>query len=629
MRHQALIGHSILPRPRSSRVSAIVRFAVAIVIAAGICACHHSGSDSSAPAAPGQSPTVGRWQAEISNPAGQRQQCVMEIAATGQIAYGDSCPMPLTGQKATITSLPNGTYAPQLYVEGKDSGTFMIMGGGGGIGGMVGAFRVEGSKHMTTRTAPGADIEWTRNSSEAPIQSAAASQVLPGQVQWPMGDVPAIAQRAVAYVRSKWQPDAFLTSIQIEPNGGISNTQSPEGGVMIQFNFYSPGQQQTLTFMPNSPTSELMPGGSADPNEQHALPASFVDLPDAVAKLRAKGLRGKQLKTVHLENYSRGSYAGSIPLYGPEWVIASALDEQGAVVADLPDQNDARIYNENEDAGGDQPENANTLQVEITGLRNNHAQVYCWLFTGPRGFPLNSAGDNAGSISSGITNGRATCDFGNEDPGPYAVVVFHDEDNSHVLELNPNGTPREGVGLSNNPQVASGMPGYDAAKFVYRSGQPNLTINMQYPAGSSFDAGAGGGGRLTGFAFVDGSVTAQGSRAKLPAGTKIYPGGSTITGTDGCPTTRYRTDGMIVAVIDYQGRPTAGSVTVTRHPARGGQFENAPYYLDLDPGRTLQLLGPIFENGSYDVRLQYDFSQGEGKTASTRFVLARSCPSTP
>ena len=39
----------------------------------------------------------------------------------------------------------------------------------------------------------------------------------------------------------------------------------------------------------------------------------------------------------------------------------------------------------------------------------------------------------------------------------------------------------------------------------------------------------------------------------------IYPPGSKITGTDGCPTTRYHTDGMIVAVIDYQGRPTAGS----------------------------------------------------------------------
>ena len=183
----------------------------------------------------------------------------------------------------------------------------MIM-GGSGISGMVGAFRIEGRKHMTTRTAPGADIEWTRSSSEAPMRSAAASQVLPGQVQWPVSDVPAIAQRAVAYVRTKWQPDAFLTSIQMELTTGLSNAQSPAGGVLVQFNFYSPGQQQTLTFMPNSPASELMPGSSADPNDQRALPASFMDLPDAVAKLRSKGLRGKQIKTVHLENYGRGSY---------------------------------------------------------------------------------------------------------------------------------------------------------------------------------------------------------------------------------------------------------------------------------------------------------------------------------
>src|SRR6202035_1649396 len=96
------------------------------------------------------------------------------------------------------------------------------------------------------------------------------------------------------------------------------------------------------------------------------------------------------------------------------------------------------------------------------------------------------------------------------------------------------------------------------------------------------------GGTLTGFAFVDSSVTSMGSRAKLPAGTKIYPSGSKITGADGCPTNRYNTDGMIVAVIDYQGRPTSGSLAVTRRPERGGQFNDAPYYLDLDPGRTLQ-----------------------------------------
>jgi hypothetical protein len=122
-------------------------------------------------------------------------------------------------------------------------------------------------------------------------------------------------------------------------------------------------------------------------------------------------------------------------------------------------------------------------------------------------------------------------------------------------------------------------------------------------------------------------VTSQGSRAKLPLGAKIYPTGSTITGTDGCPTTQYHTDGQPVVVIDYTGRPTAGSVTVTRHPASGGNFESAPYYLNVNEGRTVQNLGPIFDNGSYDVVFTYDFSLGKGQTTSAKFVLARSCGS--
>jgi hypothetical protein len=134
-------------------------------------------------------------------------------------------------------------------------------------------------------------------------------------------------------------------------------------------------------------------------------------------------------------------------------------------------------------------------------------------------------------------------------------------------------------------------------------------------------------GSIAGFAFVDSAVTSQGSRAKLPSGTKIYPPGSTVTGTDGCPTTQYRTDGQPVVVIDYDGRPTAGSVQVTRHPAAGGNFEDAPYYLDVNPGRTVQNLGPIFDNGSYDVVFTYDFSLGKGQTSRAKFVLARSCGS--
>ncbi len=133
-------------------------------------------------------------------------------------------------------------------------------------------------------------------------------------------------------------------------------------------------------------------------------------------------------------------------------------------------------------------------------------------------------------------------------------------------------------------------------------------------------------GRLIGFAFVDTSVTSRGSLAKLPPGTKIYPPGSTITGTEGCPTTRYHTDGLIVAVIDYQGRPNEGSITVIRHPAPGMSFPGAPYYLDLNAGRTLQYLGPIGANGTYDVKFSYNYAEGQQKSTAARLTLARNCP---
>ncbi len=133
-------------------------------------------------------------------------------------------------------------------------------------------------------------------------------------------------------------------------------------------------------------------------------------------------------------------------------------------------------------------------------------------------------------------------------------------------------------------------------------------------------------GRILGFAFVDSSVTSRGSLAKLPPGTKIYAPGSTVTGTEGCPTSRYHTDGLVVAVIDYQGRRNEGSVTVTRHPAPGMSFPGAPYYLDLNAGRTLQYLGPIGMNGTYEVKFRYNYAAGQQKSSSARLTLARNCP---
>jgi hypothetical protein len=133
------------------------------------------------------------------------------------------------------------------------------------------------------------------------------------------------------------------------------------------------------------------------------------------------------------------------------------------------------------------------------------------------------------------------------------------------------------------------------------------------------------GARITGFAFVDSSVTGQGSAAQLPSNAQIFPPGTRVTGTTGCPSSSFRTDGLIVAVIDYRGRPTAGSVTVSAVPAPqfGGR---PPYYLDLDTGRTLQFLGPVVDNGTYRVTLDYYLGQAQARSTAAEFALDRNCP---
>jgi hypothetical protein len=139
-------------------------------------------------------------------------------------------------------------------------------------------------------------------------------------------------------------------------------------------------------------------------------------------------------------------------------------------------------------------------------------------------------------------------------------------------------------------------------------------------------ASAAGTAKITGIAFVDSNTTGQGSRATLPAGAKIYPPGTKITGTIGCPTTRYRTDGLIVAVIDYEGAPTAGSLQVVRLLPTGQEFAAAPYYLDINQGRVLQYLGPIFDNANYTLRLTWGLGQAQNSQTAGSFALARSCP---
>jgi len=280
-----------------------------------------------------RSPLAGRWQASLADARGTKADCILDVQALGQAQFTDSCPAPYTGSKGNVGATKDGAYNPQLFVPGKDSGTFMMQ--ASAIPYTTGSFRLDGRNSLILHFADGKEIAWRRIAQDAPLRND-AENILPKEASWPVEGVPAIAERAIKYARTHWQPDAILMSAKLtleQQAGGMGGLTTPAGTVTVQFELYSPATQQGLSLTPSSVAGALFPLGVIDRDARLAIPANFLDLPQAWAALQARGLRGKQLKEAQLENWQNGTSYGSARLAGVEWMLDSALDERGVVPA--------------------------------------------------------------------------------------------------------------------------------------------------------------------------------------------------------------------------------------------------------------------------------------------------------
>jgi hypothetical protein len=256
-----------------------------------------------APAAAPQSPLAGRWQAEMADD-GKKLNCLMDLAqdqGMGQlpvsslsVAFSDGCPFPFCGASGIAYFASDGTWAPTLYRAGKDTGTFSFQ--AGGLNGFSGAYRLEGETTLVLSYAQRGKIQWQRVRAEGPLPNG-ADAVLPAQVEWPVKDVPGLVQRARDYVRSHWQKDAVLLSLELECQPVLGEVAD----VKISFAFHSPATRKGLRFEPGSKVgSRVMEYGAGD-GGGHPIPARFLDLPEAIASLRPRGLTPKQVSGASLK----------------------------------------------------------------------------------------------------------------------------------------------------------------------------------------------------------------------------------------------------------------------------------------------------------------------------------------
>lgn len=68
-----------------------------------------------------------------------------------------------------------------------------------------------------------------------------------------------------------------------------------------------------------------------------------------------------------------------------------------------------------------------------------------------------------------------------DQPGTYAVAVYHDMDGNRKLKKHWNLLPREPFGLSNNPENLNGFPNFSDAAFTTGSLGADIVINLKQP----------------------------------------------------------------------------------------------------------------------------------------------------
>lgn len=121
----------------------------------------------------------------------------------------------------------------------------------------------------------------------------------------------------------------------------------------------------------------------------------------------------------------------------------------------------------------------NRLRVHVLGLRNDHGDARCSLFSSAEDFPNN--GDLMAKTTTAPIVGRtATCEFTGIAPGVYAVVLFHDENGDGKFNRDWIGLPEEGYGFSNDAPAHFHPPRFDDASFSFAGGTLEIPVNIRY-----------------------------------------------------------------------------------------------------------------------------------------------------
>ncbi|GLB50268.1 DUF2141 domain-containing protein [Neptunitalea lumnitzerae] len=120
-----------------------------------------------------------------------------------------------------------------------------------------------------------------------------------------------------------------------------------------------------------------------------------------------------------------------------------------------------------------QEKNTYTINAQVTNVKSAEGNVIFSLHTKDTFMK----GSGIKMVVATIENGVAKATFTDIEPGTYAIMVLHDENENKRMDFEATGFPKEDYGMSNNP-MAFGPPNFNDAKFDITTEDKDFTIRF-------------------------------------------------------------------------------------------------------------------------------------------------------
>jgi uncharacterized protein (DUF2141 family) len=121
----------------------------------------------------------------------------------------------------------------------------------------------------------------------------------------------------------------------------------------------------------------------------------------------------------------------------------------------------------------------NTINVVVSGIKDNNGGIRCGLFNSAATFPKDE--QKVQGVEAPIANGQATCTFNNVPPGTYAVAYYKAAPGQTKMKTGMFGSPQDPYGFSRNATIGMGPPSFDSAAYTYAGGNTTWPVTITYP----------------------------------------------------------------------------------------------------------------------------------------------------